>query len=142
MVDTFHINFSFVNVSSLAYAVVRPSSAKRTTISPAQSSYIATGPKMADKADPSQELSVTMGAGHYCRIVGWKLVAFSRLSQFTSPFGLADSLLLRDGSAKDDATAPSRAILCDALPALRVNFKVVCAYELAVLHAIVSRYVI
>ena len=59
---------------------------KRTTVSSAQSSYTAMGLKMADKADPSQELSVTMRAGHCCRIVGWKSVAFSRHSQFTSLF--------------------------------------------------------
>ena len=73
--------------------IVYPSGVKKTTISSVQSSYIAMGPKMADNADPSQELSLTMRAGH-CRIVGWKRVAFSRLSQFTSPFGLTDSLLL------------------------------------------------
>ena len=38
-------------------------------------------------------------------------------------FGLVDSLLLRDGSDKGGAAAPSRAILCEALPALRVNVK-------------------
>ena len=103
--------------------IVRPSGAKRTMISSVQSSYIAISPKMADKADPSQESSVTMRAGHCCRIVGWKRVTFSRLSQFTSPFGLADSLLLRDGSAMGDDAAPPRAILGDALPALRVNVK-------------------
>ena len=39
----------------------------------------------------------------------------------TAPFGLADFLLLRYGSATGDAVALSRAILGDALPALRVN---------------------
>ena len=48
-----------------------------------------------------------------------KRVAFSR--QFKSPCGRADSLLRRDGSATGDASMPSRAILGDALPALRVN---------------------
>ena len=62
------------------FATVRPSGAKRTMISSVQSSYIAMGPKMADKADPSQELFVAMGAGHCCSIVEWKCVAFSRLS--------------------------------------------------------------
>ena len=33
--------------------IVRPSGAKRTTISSVQSSYVAMAPKMADKADPS-----------------------------------------------------------------------------------------
>ena len=80
-------------------------------------------PKMADKADPSQELSVTIGAGHCCRIIRWKRVAFSSLSQFTSPFGLADSLLLIGGSTTGDAAAHSRAILGDSLQALRVNVK-------------------
>ena len=64
-----------------------------------------------------------MRAGHCCRIVGWKRVAFSRLSQFTFPFGFADFLLLRDGSAMGDAITPSRVILCDALPTFRVNVK-------------------
>ena len=50
-------------------------------------------------------------------------MAFSRLSQFTSPFGLADSLLLRNGSPTGDAAAPSRMILCDPLPVLMVNVK-------------------
>ena len=92
-------------------------------ISSVQSSYIPMCPKMADKAHPSQELPVTMRAGRYCRIVWWKRVAFSTLLQFTSPFGLADSLLLIEGSATGDDAAPPRAILGDALPALRVNVK-------------------
>ena len=51
------------------YNIVRPSGVKSTTISFVQSSYIAMGPKLADKADPSQELSVIMGAGYFCRIL-------------------------------------------------------------------------
>ena len=81
------------------------------------------GPKRANKGDPCQELSVTIRAGHCCIIVRWKCVAFSRLSLFMSSYGLADSLLLRDGSTTGDTAAPSRAILCDALPAFRVNVK-------------------
>ena len=70
------------------------------------------GRKIADKADPRHELSVTMGAGTAAELLG---------ETCSSPFGPADSLLLRDGSATGDAAAKSRAILCDALPALRVN---------------------
>ena len=76
---------------------------------------------MADKADPSQELHVTMGAGYCCRFVGRKCAAVSRLSQSTTHYGLNGSLLLRDGSAMGDAAAPSRVTLGDALPAVRIN---------------------
>ena len=51
------------NTNAHCYNIVRPLGVERTTKSSVQSCYIAMGPKMADKADPSHELSVTMGAG-------------------------------------------------------------------------------
>ena len=120
---------------------VRPSGAKRTTISSVQRrSYIEMGPKMADKADPSQELSITVGARHCCRIVGWKRVAFSKLSQFTSPFGIIDSLLLRDRSTTGNAATPSNAILCDALLALRVKVTALQGSLHGILEAFFDRF--
>ena len=96
---------------------------KRTTVSSVQSSYIAMGPKMADKADPSQELSVNMGQDTAAGLSGGKVLFSLDFRSSRLLFDLVDSLLLRDVSATGGAAVPSKTILGEALPALMVNVK-------------------
>ena len=52
-----HIAVFFYQLCFSNY-IVRPSGAKKITMPSVQRNYIAMGPMMVDKADPSQELSV------------------------------------------------------------------------------------